>query len=127
MEQSCIYFVSTRDRQAVKIGIARYPWARICELRIGSPVPLDLLAHVPGDARDERDLHEYFRESRMHGEWFRRTSELIFLMGLLRPWAIKIPRNDPEPGIRKIRERFERLISRAFPDEDAAQAVLCRP
>jgi hypothetical protein len=42
-------------------------------------VPLDILRFVPAGQRYEKDLHLAFAASRMRGEWFAPTAELVAL------------------------------------------------
>jgi uncharacterized protein YozE (UPF0346 family) len=52
----------------VKIGKARNPHLRLRGLQTGSARSLALLLILEGDR--EYDLHERFKEHRVHGEWF---------------------------------------------------------
>lgn len=49
------------------------------EIQPHSPVPLRLLALVPGTETDERCLRRMFHHLRLHGEWFRAGSDLLLL------------------------------------------------
>jgi hypothetical protein len=71
---SWVYFVTYADK--VKIGTARSVKKRFAELQCGSPVILRLAGQMPGDNRDERELHERWNEYRLHGEWFRLNPEI---------------------------------------------------
>lgn len=64
----------------VKIGCSKQPQGRLQTLDIWSPFPLELMAIVPGDHKDERALHWHFRDSRLHGEWFAWTTRLHALI-----------------------------------------------
>ena len=76
--KSGIYFV-----QAVGgSGLIKIGWSIDCDerlraLQIGSPVPLCILAIIPGTRRREQLLHEYWKHLRAHGEWFQPSPELL--------------------------------------------------
>lgn len=55
-----IYFIQAGRTGPVKIGRARDPFRRLASMDSGSPVPLRLLALMPGDAAEERGLHARF-------------------------------------------------------------------
>jgi len=68
------------------VGIGRYkigfsisdPRFRVKALQIGSPIKLELVAVIPKCSRDdELALHHRFEASRLHGEWFSGTSDLL--------------------------------------------------
>lgn len=65
-----VYFVASGE-SAIKVGVARDEKARLKALQIGNPVPLKLLAVVPGDGDTELRLHRAFSDYRISGEWFR--------------------------------------------------------
>lgn len=69
----------------LKIGFARDVADRLAALQLGSPVPLRVVAYVPGEARKlERWLHLRYKHCRMHGEWFEPGPELeMFAAGYL--------------------------------------------
>jgi hypothetical protein len=80
-----VYFIGTADPSLpIKIGKAKDVRHRFANLKVGSPVPLQILASVPGGKRLEWELHARLRESRSHGEWFRPTPELLGLIERLR-------------------------------------------
>ncbi len=73
-----IYFITCEVSDfPVKIGWTTRLDQRASALQNALPYRLVVLATVAGDAREERSLHETFRESRLNGEWFRRTPELM--------------------------------------------------
>lgn len=71
-----VYFIQAAEAARVKIGYSADPPGRLDELSTGSPVPLALIAVMPGDPSDEAQLHERFAADRTHGEWFRRSPEI---------------------------------------------------
>lgn len=76
---SVVYFV--RAGGLIKIGVSNDIAHRLTALKAMSPVPIALLASIPGDAKDERRLHEQFAHLRQHGEWFTAANELIDYIG----------------------------------------------
>lgn len=68
--QSFIYLIEA-ENGLVKIGKGQRVEDRVQSVRLHSPVRCRLIAAWPGDAEDERTLHEHFASARDHGEWFR--------------------------------------------------------
>jgi hypothetical protein len=80
-----VYFLQAGDGGNIKIGFASDVQRRIQrEIQPHSPIPLKLLALVPGTETDERCLHRMFHHLRLHGEWFRAGSDLLLLTKHLR-------------------------------------------
>lgn len=77
-----IYFLLDEGENAVKIGHAVSPQARIDALQCGNPRELKLLGLIDGDQKAERRLHQRFarlrRKRYRNGdcEWFNYTPEL---------------------------------------------------
>lgn len=61
----------------VKIGWTKNPRRRIRQLRSDTKLNLQLLATRVGGRRREFAYHMQFKASRLHGEWFERTPELL--------------------------------------------------
>ncbi len=73
-----IYFIQCQSTNNVKIGYTGGdPEKRKAELQTGSAAGLNLLFTMPGEMSDEKKLHERFAASRVHGEWFRPTHEVL--------------------------------------------------
>ncbi len=77
-----IYFIQAETVNHIKIGYVNGDDAsdRLAELQVGSPVPLRLIGTMPGTMEDEKNLHRRFASSRLSGEWFRSTPELLQLV-----------------------------------------------
>jgi hypothetical protein len=73
-----IYFLTGAG--LIKIGCSVQPAERVRWSTGWSPVPVELLAHVPGTPDDERHLHTVFLPHRAHHEWFRPSPELLTLI-----------------------------------------------
>ena len=71
-----VYFIGA-EAGPIKIGVSCDPAKRLRTLQTGHPVPLMLLAVVPGGVGVERALHRKFADLRVRGEWFARSPELI--------------------------------------------------
>ncbi len=65
---------------AIKIGRAANPVKRLLTLQTGTPRPLRLLCVIPGGARLEVTMHAAFAASRMNGEWFEPTPDMLALI-----------------------------------------------
>lgn len=73
-----IYFLQGGTTRRIKIGFTtRFIHNRMNALQIGSPDILAFLGAHPGNERTEYELHERFRETYSHGEWFNESEELI--------------------------------------------------
>jgi hypothetical protein len=68
-----VYFALAPTAGLVKVGTTFRLAERMQELRLMSPVPLELIGHVPGGAEREQAYHQLFAAERSHGEWFRYT------------------------------------------------------
>ena len=81
-----VYFVSgSADDAPIKIGYAsRSAEERIKALQTGSAFKLEVLAEVEGDYPLETKFHKLFSAHRLHGEWFRRTPEIMAAIEVLR-------------------------------------------
>ncbi|WP_175992631.1 GIY-YIG nuclease family protein [Burkholderia vietnamiensis] len=75
-----VYYVVDTERDVVKIGISRNPWARIKDLQVGSASKFKLLATLKTDERSEKAIHKFFQATRLEGEWFRRCNALNSLI-----------------------------------------------
>lgn len=90
---SGVYFARAGD--AIKIGVSIDVRARVRGLSTSSPVPIELLAAMPGGVDEERALHRRFAYLRMNGEWFRAESELLDFIATL---PTLLPEDPPARG-----------------------------
>ncbi len=73
-----IYFIQDQKTYAIKIGFtAGNPLSRLDALQTGNPNKLSLLKSIDGDMGLESSLHEQFKESRINGEWFHPSADLL--------------------------------------------------
>ena len=80
-DPTTVYFIQQGDGGPIKVGVACDPTRRLAELQTGCPDKLRLLATRPGGIQEEHRLHAQFAQSRIRGEWFRPSVELIALIG----------------------------------------------
>lgn len=77
-----VYFIAAGGM--IKIGISKDPERRIAELGRSSPLPLSILAIIPGGRNREKSLHERFAEHRKHGEWFTECQDILdYIKGVI--------------------------------------------
>lgn len=69
-----IYFIY--HNEYIKIGFSADPWGRLASLQTAHYQQLDMLAIMPGEQADEREIHRKFWKYRERGEWFR-DNELL--------------------------------------------------
>jgi hypothetical protein len=89
-----IYLVRSGDR--IKIGhagSASRARARFNAIRDASPVEVELLGVIDGSRDDEQELHRRFAGSRLHGEWFMATPELLSVAATSGPLNSALPPN----------------------------------
>jgi hypothetical protein len=70
------YFIGGEDG-AIKIGTSVCVKDRFAAIQSCSPIKLSVLAVTNGGALVEGTYHYHFAKSRLHGEWFERTPELM--------------------------------------------------
>lgn len=70
------YFVQAVSGGPIKIGFTtRKPNERLAALQTGAPVELKIVGLLAGNR--EREMHERFRDARLHGEWFTPSKQLV--------------------------------------------------
>jgi len=67
-----IYLILNEDNDHIKIGISKNATKRVKQLQTGSSSKLTLLyeREVEHASKVERNLHQYYKDYRVHGEWF---------------------------------------------------------
>lgn len=69
-----IYFLQVGNDGPIKIGRSNNPEARVTDIQVGNPFPVNLLLKLDvGDNWDnlmEHSLHSQFARYRLQGEWF---------------------------------------------------------
>jgi hypothetical protein len=72
-----IYFIQGESGGAIKIGHSMDPVKRLRDLQTSYPDNLILLLMVAGSETDEKALHEQLAASRLKGEWFSPSDEVL--------------------------------------------------
>lgn len=67
----CTYIIEAPGCGLVKIGTTDNPDVRFRAHCTASPIPLVLVALIPGEMISEGNLHRALAHYRHHGEWFR--------------------------------------------------------
>lgn len=71
-----IYWIRADVVGVFKIGYTERPLVRLDQLRLMSPVSLQLFGLTLGSFQDEQALHQKLHEHRLHGEWFDRHPQV---------------------------------------------------
>lgn len=97
-----VYFITARELNICKIGVAIDAKKRRSSLQTSCPARLTLEAVLPGSYKLERDLHIRFAEHRINGEWFKITPELDDLIAEAAASTVvdlPVTRAKPEPPV----------------------------
>lgn len=90
-----VYFAQCGKDGPIKIGVSGHPLARVADIQGGNPETVTLLATIVGSALDERRIHRQFESTRIRGEWFAASPELIAFIAAL---ASPAPKPKPRRG-----------------------------
>lgn len=71
----CVYFAAAGS--FIKIGYSSNWPNRIAHLQVACPYRISAVLVISGTQSTEAELHERFKDLRIHGEWFRRSAELL--------------------------------------------------
>ena len=75
--ESWVYFMTTRDKALIKIGVSVNPRQRLAQVQNGSELPIFIWRVTPGSYPLERELHKRFIRFRVpNTEWFLANEEL---------------------------------------------------
>jgi hypothetical protein len=91
-----IYFVQAISGGPIKIGFSDNVSARVRQLEAHYGQPLAILATMPGDREDEREIHGRFATARMgRTEQFRPVAEIMAFIGCsiivdIDPYAVEV-------------------------------------
>jgi hypothetical protein len=73
-----IYYIACTATHRVKIGYTSgEPEVRLKQLQTGSASSLRLIACHPGSSTDEREIHARLAASRVRGEWFETSEDVL--------------------------------------------------
>lgn len=71
-----IYLITCNKTNSCKIGYSLSPENRLAQLQTGNPFSLELVATTEGGIEKERELHNFFKQYRLSGEWFDYNREI---------------------------------------------------
>lgn len=81
------YFIQAVTGGPIKIGCTDDVLYRLKNLQTGNPCKLQVLLALPEEYASEEYLHKRFSHSRLIGEWFEPTDDLISLICELKPFG----------------------------------------
>lgn len=84
-----VYAIAAPDYGLIKFGRTTDIQKRFASISTMSPAPLELIGHVwlPDDA--EAYIHEFLKDDRAHGEWFRKTERTRSIAALIAAQKVK--------------------------------------
>lgn len=82
---SVVYFIEAVGLDLIKIGYAIDLPKRFTGMMTTSPAALTLLGVLDGGPKLECAIHEQLAAHRAHGEWFRKTPEVMAVVATARP------------------------------------------
>jgi hypothetical protein len=82
-----VYFIQSTEGGPIKIGKSDHPSRRLAGLQNGHPQELVIRAVALGGHAAETLLHQHFERSRLRGEWFMPTKELMAIVDKLPSWS----------------------------------------
>jgi hypothetical protein len=107
-----------------KIGHSQNIEARIKEMQVGNPAPLEFVSSWPGGQVLEHNAHKTFEHKRVRGEWFDlNDQDLAALTEYLRPREVK-QRRRGRPSLRSYWPRPCHWCARK-PRMDSEGQVYC--
>lgn len=66
-----LYFIQSYKNGAIKIGRSNDPFKRLKQLQTGNQEKLHLVFYIENMGEKEKYLHNYLKEFRINGEWFK--------------------------------------------------------
>jgi hypothetical protein len=69
-EKGFLYFISSVEQNAIKIGYATDTYTRLKSLQSGNPAQLDIMGYVACTFGGELALHETLKSRRIRLEWY---------------------------------------------------------
>ncbi len=75
-----VYWIKCETLKLIKIGFSKNPTQRLTQLNMG-PTELTLLKAIPADRELERYWHKVLKDSRVNGEWFLPSGEVMDSIG----------------------------------------------
>ena len=65
-----IYFIQEGETGPIKIGYSSNPYSRLAAMQTSHAGQLHLIATMPGTSKKEKELHFFFDDLHIMGEWF---------------------------------------------------------
>lgn len=93
-----VYFIQQDRDGPIKIGTTTCFENRFAALQGANPNPLRVLVLVYGDATHERLLHAQFAKTRIVGEWFKPTPEILRVIRAIKDMSDDLPELPNLPG-----------------------------
>ena len=78
-----VYFIAVTNGAAIKIGWAEDVSARLADLQVGNHEQLFVVAALNGSRLTERLIHKCFDGSKIRGEWYKPTEDILEFIHLL--------------------------------------------
>lgn len=72
-----VYFIQDTGNRYIKIGYTEDIKSRASCIQTGNPNPIDILAYVRANKKDEAKVHVALKKYRHRGEWFKPTEEVL--------------------------------------------------
>ena len=80
-----VYFIEAVGLDLLKVGYALDLRSRFTSMMTSSPASLSLLGVLQGGPRREMEIHTQLADHRAHGEWFRKTPEVMAVVATATP------------------------------------------
>lgn len=121
-----VYFFRPRGMAGpIKIGCSTRPHQRIENFALWSPIPLELIGHVPGSMKDERYIQNCFAHLHLHHEWFDGKPDLLLAVENILEKGVQYARDHLKPT-GNIRARVRTPESRQKMSETMKRAWVRR-
>lgn len=95
-----IYFIRMGEDGPIKIGRTRDVQERLAGLQTANPYKLSILATIVAPTILELQIHAYFNEYRLEGEWFEPQPEVLEFVDLIK-----------SSNLDEILTRFEKRVT----------------
>ena len=125
-----LYAIEAPRYGAIKFGISANPKDRLAEMQVGCPERLRLLGFIDGGLQLEREIHTILGSSRIRGEWFNCSDDMVSLVAGLISDGIRsqvdefILDHEPWLGKSPLRSRKSKKTNRKIALEEFLSAEL---
>lgn len=117
-----LYFITSHEQDACKIGFATDMYQRLKTLQTGNPDTLELRMEIPATLGAEMELHKFLAPRRIRLEWFWDRSD--FLICLEQHLDLFVQNKDDDEAYltaKDVREQFPEFMAwegHRYPDEN---------